>query len=91
MNHQLYEGAAHKFYFRDTGLFGPTSFGPELLFFIYRHLFVLRLGPGYFGMSKGWSAIKYKIEFVNFQVNLMLLLINIMRFWGGSPELLQNI
>ena len=40
-------------------------------------------------MSKARSAIKDKIEFVNFQVKLILLLINIMGFCGGSTELLQ--
>ena len=42
-------------------------------------------------MSKARSAIKDKIELVNFQIKLMLLFINIMGFGGGFPELLQNI
>ena len=37
-------------------------------------------------MSKAWSAIKDKIEFFNFQVNLRLLIINIMGFWSGFPN-----
>ena len=92
MNHQLYERPHITFTLGTRIFLAPTSFAPELLyFFLYRHLFVLRLESGYFDMSKGWSAIKDKIEFVNFQVKLMLLLINIMGFWGGYPELLQNI
>ena len=84
MNHQLYEGAAHNFYFRDTGLLDPTSFGFELLYFLStNNLYVLRLGVwtyGNFGMSKAWSAIKDKIDLVNFQVKLMLLFENIIWF-----------
>ena len=67
----------------------PTSFGFELLYFLSTdNLFVLRLGSG---MSKAWSAINDKIEFVNFQVKLMLLFINIMGFVGGPRTFTKYI
>ena len=70
MNHQLYKGLHITFTLVGTRVsLATTSFSTELLNFLSTdNLFVLRLGSGYFGMTKGWSAIKDKIEFVNFQV-----------------------
>ena len=41
-------------------------------------------------MSKSRTAVKDKMEFVNFQVNLMLLFINIMGPGGEVFKILQN-